>query len=282
MKVKILTDSICDLTPELLARYDIDVVPLTIVLGDTPYKDGLEIKPADIFDFVGNGKGTSQTTAINIGEYHSIYEKSIAGGAEGIIHFILSSELSAGYHNAVVAANEFENIYPIDTKSLSAGSGWLALYAGELLDAGDDLKTVAQKVNEKIDKADASFVIDTLHYLHKGGRCGGLTALGANLLNLKPCLELRDGRIEVGKKYRGAIEKVLYQYIEERVKARDNLDLSRCFITHTFPTDEIPNAMRELVLRLQPGFREVLITPAGCTISNHCGPKTLGILLYRK
>jgi DegV family protein with EDD domain len=150
------------------------------------------------------------------------------------------------------------------------------------LDAGEELKTVAEKVNAKINKADASFVIDTLYYLHKGGRCGGLTALGANLLNLKPCLELRAGKIEVGKKYRGAIEKVLRQYIEERVKGHDDLDMTRCFITHTFPTDEVPNAMRDFVLELQPGFKEVLITPAGCTISNHCGPKTLGILLYRK
>jgi len=282
LKIKIIADSTCDLSQELLLKYDIRRVPLTIVKGGQGFKDGEEISPREIFDFVESGGGACQTTAVNIGEYSQAYAEELEAGADAIIHFILSGELSAGYSNAVIAAGEFNNVYPIDTRSLSTGAGWLVLYGAELAKTEQDPKLIVEKCEAKKQLSDASFVIDTLKYLHKGGRCSGLTALGANLLNLKPCLELREGKIEVGKKYRGNIEKVIRQYIADRIQGRDDLDLSRAIITHTFfDSPEFVNDIARYAKELQP-FNEVLITDAGCTVSNHCGPCTLGILIYRK
>ncbi|MDR2530858.1 MAG: DegV family EDD domain-containing protein, partial [Oscillospiraceae bacterium] len=227
-------------------------------------------------------KGVCQTTAINIEEYAQAYAEEFANGCESIVHFTMSSALSAGYSNAVAAARDFKYVYPIDTMSLSTGAGWLALYACELLESGVEPSEVAARCESKKTLADASFVIDTLTYLHKGGRCSGVAALGANLLNLKPCLELRNGKIEVGKKYRGNIEKVIRQYIEDRLIDRGDVDLSLAMVSHTFFDDpEFVEAACDRIRELQP-FARVIPTFAGCTVSNHCGPNTLGLMFYRK
>jgi DegV family protein with EDD domain len=271
-----------DISPELQTKYSIGINPLTIVLDDKACKDGVDISPQDIFEFVSSGKGTSKTTAVNIEEYREFYAKYAAEGAEGIVHFILSSELSAGYFNAVIAAEEFENIFPIDSLSLSTGGGWLAVYAAELAAEGKTAAEIAQDVKAKAGKIDASFVVDTVEYLRAGGRCSGLAAFGANLLGLHPCLELRGGKIEVGKKYRGNIKKVLKQYIEEKLRDAKDIDLRRAIVSHTFFDDsEFVDEMVALVKKYQP-FEEILICPAGCTISNHCGPGTLGVLFCRQ
>lgn len=282
MKVKILCDSTMDISPELQAKYDININPLTIVLGDNAYKDGVDISPKDIFEFVSSGKGTSKTTAVNIEEYREFYAKHINDGAEGIVHLILSSELSAGYFNAILAAEEFENVFPIDSRSLSTGGGWLALYAADLAAEGKPAAEIAELVKAKVALVDASFVVDTLEYLRAGGRCSGLASFGANLLSLHPCLEMRGGKIEVGKKYRGNIKKVLKQYIEEKLKDAKDIDLRRAIVSHTFFDDpELVSDTIALIKEYQP-FAEVLDCPAGCTISNHCGPGTLGVLFCRQ
>jgi len=282
MKIKLIADSTCDLTDEQLEQLDVRMVSLTIVKGDTDYKDRIDITQKDIFEYVGSGAGICQTTAVNISEYSQAYSEELAKGYDAIIHFVISSELSACYNNAVVAAQEYQNIYVIDSRVLSSGAGWLVLYASQLIEQGLDAGEIAEKVQEKVERSETSFVIDTLHYLYKGGRCSGLVALGANLLNLKPCLELKEGKIEVGKKYRGNIEKVAAQYITERLKDREDIDLSFCCISHTFlDKPEFVDKMVELVKELQP-FGEVYVMPAGCTISNHCGPNTIGVLFTRK
>ncbi|MDR2361099.1 MAG: DegV family protein [Oscillospiraceae bacterium] len=278
MKVKILCDSTMDISPKVKEKYGIGINPLTIVLGDKAYKDGVEISPKEIFDFVGAGKGTSKTTAINIEEYREFYSKHIDGDTSGIVHLILSSELSAGYFNSMIAAEEFDNVFPIDSMSLSTGGGWLAIYAAELADEGRSAAEIAQIIKAKAANVDASFVVDTVDYLRAGGRCGGLAAFGANLLGLHPCLELRGGKIEVGKKYRGNIKKVIRQYVEEKLKDVQGIDPRRAIVSHTFFDDpEFVEEIIGLVGTYQP-FKEILNCPAGCTISNHCGPGTLGVL----
>jgi len=282
MNIKIIADSTCDLSDELLEEYNILRLPLGIVMGDDIFKDGIEVTPIDIFKHVDSGKGLCKTSAINVAEYRDAYASEFSKGADAILHFTLSCELSACYENALIAAEEFDNVYPIDTRSLSTGSGWLVLYAADLAAEGVAAKELAGLCEEKKHLSDTSFVIDTLDYLYKGGRCSGLAAFSASLLNLKPCLNLIDGKIEVGKKYHGNIKKILLKYVEDRIGNRDDLDLRRAFVTHTFFDDpEFVSEIVELVSRTQP-FNEVLITKAGCTISNHCGPNTLGVLIYRK
>ncbi|MCL2756863.1 MAG: DegV family protein [Coriobacteriia bacterium] len=282
MRIKILADSTCDLTDELLAKHDIRRLPLGIVIGDKILKDGVEATPFDIFAYVDSGKGICMTNAINVAEYVAAYREEFENGADAILNFTISAELSSCYENSVLAAQDFENVYSIDTRSLSTGGGWLVLYAAELVAEGMSAADVAAACEKKKELSDASFVIDTLGYLHKGGRCSGLTAFAASALNLKPCLNLINGKIEVGKKYHGNIEKSLRRYIEDRLKGRTDLDMRRAIVTHTmFDNLGFVHEIVNLVKSLQP-FKVVDITSAGCTISNHCGPNTMGVLIYRE
>ncbi|MCL1879285.1 MAG: DegV family protein [Actinomycetia bacterium] len=282
MQAKIIADSTCDLSAELLERYQIRRVPLTIVKGEDELKDGDEITPQDIFAYVDSGQGVCHTAAVNVREYQAVFADAFAQGAEAVLSFTISSKLSSCYQNSVIAGEDFNNVYSIDTCSLSTGGGWLVLYAAELLQQGLSARQVVERCETKRLLSEASFVISTLDYLHKGGRCSGIAALGANLLNIKPCLELCDGEIRVGKKYRGTTKKVLRQYLRERLEGRDDLDLSRAIVTHTMYDDlQFVREMVRLVGELQP-FREVLFTDAGCTVGNHCGPGTLGVLIYGK
>ena len=281
MNIKIIADSTCDLSQELLEKHNIRRVPLGIIMGNGVYKDALEITPLDMFRYVESGKGICQTSAINVAEYTEVFREEFEKGAEAILNFTISGALSSCYENALIAAQEFENVYSVDTRSLSTGGGWLVLYAAELAAEGIGIAELFAICEKKKQLSDASFVIDTLDYLYKGGRCSGLAAFSATLLNIKPCLNLIGGKIEVGKKYHGNIKKSLRKYVEERVGGRDDLDLRRAIVTHTFYDDpDFVSEIVELVQGLQP-FREVFSTFAGCTICNHCGPKTLGVLLYR-
>ena len=287
MKVKILADSTCDLSDELLIKYDIRQIPLSIIKGEQTFRDRLEITPSDIFEHVSSGKGICFTSAINVAEYLEVFREEQAKGFDALINFTISNELSACYVNSVIAAKELSDqgidmeIYSVDTRSLSTGGGWLVLYAADLVAQGMEAREVAQACEKKKLLGDTSFVIDTLDYLHKGGRCSGLAAFGASLLNLKPCLNLIDGKIEVGKKYHGSIKKSLQKYIEDRIGRREDLDLRRAFVTHTFYDDPaFVEEIVDLVMNMQP-FEEVITTSAGCTIANHCGPGTLGVLVYK-
>ena len=278
MRIKIIADSTNDLSTELLAKNDIRRIPLPIILGDTGYRDGEDITPADVFRFASEGKGTPQTSAINVAEYGEIFQEELAKGAGAILHFVISSELSSCHQNATVAARDFDNVYPIDTMHLSTGGGWLVLYAADLVAQGLSAREIATKCEEKKQLISTSFVLDTLEYMRRGGRCSGFTALSAGLLNIKPCLAMRGGKLGVEKKYRGSLKKVIRQYLKDKLENQDDIDLSRAFITHTFYDD--PSFIRETVeiTKELAGFEEVLTTEAGCTVANHCGPKTLGVL----
>ena len=281
LKIKISSDTTCDLSPELRARYDVDTVPLYIVKDGKEYKDTIEIGPEDIYAYARETGKNCSTAAVSVADYEELFRKELET-ADAIIHTHISSDMSACYQNACIAAREFENVFPIDTRSLSTGIGYLVVEAALLAESGVPAAEIAERINAMRDKLDVTFVIDTLTYLHRGGRCSAVAALGANLLSLKPCIEVRGGKMGVGKKYRGKVEKCIMQYVREKLEGQTDIDTRRLFITHSGGFE--PGFLDEV--KAEAGkyqhFDEVLTTVAGSTISSHCGPKTLGIIFARK
>ena len=281
MKIKISADSTCDLPPYILDKYDIGITPLYVIKGGESFKDSLEITPDDIFDYVESGAGTCHTSAINIADYVEYFSEYLKSH-DAVIHINLSSEISACHQNALIAASELDNVYVIDSRNLSTGSGHIVMDAAIMAQKGLLPEEIIETIKKMVPLVEASFVIDTLKYLHKGGRCSALTALGANILKLKPCIEVTDGKMDVGKKYRGKFDSVIPQYIDDRLSGRDDIDYRRIFITYPprTPQKVVDDARAKIeALGL---FEEVLDSVAGCAISNHCGTVTLGILFYRK
>lgn len=279
-KIKITCDSTCDLTNELYNNNNVTVVPLSIALGDEIRRDSIDIDADEIFRYV---KATSQlpkTSAISIGEYEEVFGALVNDGYT-VIHINLSSELSSSHQNACLAAEDIGNVYVVDSRNLSSGSGHLVLLAAALAENGMEAREIVEILNEKKSKLDVSFVLQTLEYLHKGGRCSGVAAFGANALRLHPEIQVCDGKMQVGRKYRGDMEKSILAYVHGRLDNRDDIDTDRIFVTHSGVPEEILDKVVSTVKELHP-FREVLITRAGCTISSHCGPACLGVLFFRK
>ena len=280
MRIKISSDSTCDLTKELCEKYDITLMPLTVIKDGKPFADGVDITPADIFDHVAGGGGLCSTTAMNIGEYTEMFEKYSAQ-YDGVIHINLGSGFSSCYQNACLAAEDYENVRVIDSQNLSTGQGLVVLEACELAQSCNDLDELASQLREFTEKVEASFLLDQLTYMVKGGRCSTVAALGANLLNLKPCIEVKNGKMGVVKKYRGNYAKCLASYVKERLAERDDIDRNTLFVTHTVISDECEAAVEDAV-KEYGNFENVYNTQAGCTVSCHCGPGTLGVLFVRK
>ena len=280
MKIKIISDSTCDLTPELLAQHDISIVPLIVMKNDEEFLDGATITPADIFAHVAAGGSLCSTAARSVGAYMEEFEK-YTGEYDGVVHISIGSGFSSSYQNACLAAEEFDNVRVIDSKNLSTGQGLVVLKACELAKTAASLDELQAELEAYTGKVEASFLVDKLDYLAKGGRCSSAAALGANLLNLKPCIEVRDGKMTVVKKYRGNYAKCLASYIKERLTDREDLDTSTLFITQTKITDECYAAVKESVAAYST-FEKEYETVAGCTVSCHCGPGTFGILFARK
>ena len=278
--VIITSDSTCDLSPELKERYNIQILPLGVTLGDKTFFDGVDITPDDIYAHHSKTGELPKTTAANMSDCIDFF-KEITDKGNSIVHFTISSEMSSTFNNCRMAAEEFENVYVIDTKNLSTGGGLLVVAAAEMAAKGMDAKTIAEEVTKLVPCVDASFVIDNLEYLHKGGRCSAVAMLGANLLKLKPCIEVTNGSMGVGKKYRGRFADVLKTYVNERIGNGDDIDLDRVFVTHAGCDSEIVDAVVKQVKETAP-FKEVFLTRAGCTISSHCGADTLGVLFIRK
>lgn len=281
MKVKIISDSTCDLSPELVRQYDIGIVPLYVVMGDRISKDGVEATPEDIYDYVDKTNVLPKTSAPNLNDFLSTFGNWKEQGYD-IVHFNISADFSSSYATAVTAANELGGIEVVDTRNLSTGSGLVVLHACEMAQRGASAKEIAEECRALTERVEASFVVDSIDYLRKGGRCSAIAALGANLLKLKPCIEVIDGKMTPGKKYRGKIDKVILNYVSERLTGRDDIDKHRIFITHTRCSEEIVEEVRDLINEISPGFEEILETTAGCTITSHCGPYTLGVLFIRK
>lgn len=279
MKIKILSDSTCDLSQPLLAQHDIGILPLIVVKDEQEYADGLTITPQEIFAHVAAGGQLCSTAAANIGAYREAFAK-YAQSYDGVVHVNIGSDFSSSYQNACLAASEFENVRVIDSKNLSTGQGLVVLKACELSETCTSLDELKEQLDAFTEKVEASFLVDKLDYLVKGGRCSSAAALGANLLNLKPCIQVRDGKMSVGKKYRGAYSKCLYHYVKDRLEGRTDLDKGTLFITYTTVDDACRDAVLEAV-HTYGDFETVYETVAGCTISCHCGPGTLGILFVR-
>ena len=280
MNIKILSDSTCDLSQELLEKNNITLVPLTVIKNDEPFVDGVTITPAEIFAHVAAGGDLCSTTATNMGEYAEWFEK-YAGDYDGVVHINIGSGFSSCYQNACLAAEEFDNVRVIDSQNLSTGQGLVVLKACELAKTCQSLDELQQQLQAFTEKVEASFLLDQLKYMVKGGRCSAVAALGANLLNLKPCIEVKNGKMGVVKKYRGNYAKSLASYVKERIADREDVDKGTLFVTRTPVTDECLEAVKEAV-DTYADFENIYWTEAGCTVSCHCGPGTLGVLFVRK
>ena len=280
MRVKIISDSTCDLSPELIQKNDIGIVPLIVMKEGEEFLDGITINPADIFAHVASGGRLCSTAARGVAVYQDAFAK-YANDYDGVIHVNIGSDFSSSYQNACIAAADFDNVRVIDSKNLSTGQGLVVLKACELAQTAMDMDELKAQLDEFASHVEASFVMDRLEYMVKGGRCSGAAALGANLLSLKPCIEVKDGKMMVVKKYRGHIEKCMVSYVKDRLTGRDDLDNGTIFITHTDVSPESLEAVRSAVAELGH-FKNVYETVAGCTVSCHCGPGTLGILFARK
>ena len=279
-KIKITCDSTCDLTRELYDSYDVEVMPMGVSMGDDFRHDGVDVAADDLYAYVEKTGQLPKTSAISMGEYIDVWSKYVNDGYE-IVHINLSSELSTSNQSARLAAAELGSVYVVDSRNLSSGSGHLVLLARDLINADLPAKEIAEILTDMANRLDVSFVLQTLDYLHKGGRCSGIAAFGANLMKLRPEIEVVDGKLKVGKKYRGSAEKSILDYVRGRLEGRTDIQTDRIFITHSGAPAEILEKVAALVKQLHP-FEEVIETRAGCTISCHCGPCCLGVLFLTK
>ena len=278
-KIKITCDSTCDLTSHLYVQNQVEVLPLGISLGDEFRQDGVNITSDELFSYVNSSGELPKTAAPSIGEYENVFRKCTDRGYR-VIHISLSSELSASYQNACLAAEEVGNVNVVDSRSLSSGSGLLVLIAAEMASSGMSAEAIVKALDQKKEYLDVSFVLQTLEYLHKGGRCSGLTSYGASVLKLRPEIQVVDGKMQVGKKYRGELERSIFAYIRGRLEGKSDIDHRRIFITHSGVPQHLVEKVKELVKELQP-FQEVIESRAGCAISSHCGPNCLGVLFFK-
>ena len=283
MKPVILSaDSTCDLGKELTEKYQVQLCPYHVELDGKSYRDGVDLEPDFIYQVYREKKILPKTSAINISEYEEHFKRWTDQGCE-VVHITLGHGLSSSYQNCCMAAADLPGVYVIDSCNLSTGTGLLVLEAASRIAQGMEAKQVAEQVEALVKKVSASFVIDTLEFLYKGGRCSALQMLGANLLSLKPSIVVNteDGSMSVGKKYRGTLDKALLHYVSDQLKGRTDLNEERVFITHSGISEERLDSVKKAVEELG-AFKEILVTRAGCTISSHCGPNTLGVLFLTK
>lgn len=281
-EVVITADSTCDLPGYLIKKHGIDISPLGIQLGLESYQDGVDITPDDIYSYYHQTKVLPKTAAVSPIAYAELFEKYTSQG-KAVVHINLSSAISSTHQNAALASEEFEDVYVVDSKNLCTGLGLLVLKACDLRDEGFSAQEIAQRLETLKHKVNSSFVLDTLEFLHKGGRCSGLTKLGANLLGLKPSIAVnnQDGTMSVGKKYRGKIEAVYAQYARDVMKNLGNMDRRRIVVAHSGISQEKIDILHNEV-SLAGIFDEVIVARAGCTITSHCGPGTAAIMYMEK
>lgn len=275
MRIAISAENTIDLPKELLDEYQIDVIPFPVILGDKTYNDGV-LPSQDIFDYVEIHKVLPKTCALNEYQYGEWF-KSLLEKNDAVIHITLSSGITSSIQNAIRAASNLKNVYVIDSKTLSTGIALLAIYARELANQGLEPNDIVNKVNSRVPSLQVSFVVNTLEYLHRGGRCSAAANFGANLLKLKPMIVVKsDGKMDSDKTFRGKNSIVIQNYCDVVFERFKNPDLSVGFVTHTMASPEMIEAAKNAML--QHGFKKVYVTVAGPTITSHCGPKTLGIL----
>lgn len=281
--VKIISDSTCDLSRELLEKYDIAIVPLHVHLGDEQYLDGVNITPDELYAWSDANNSTPKTAAASIAEVMDIYKQYLET-ADEIVIFSVSAEMSSNYRVMKLAAQEIECedcIYVVDSANLSTGIGLLVIEAAFMAKEGKNGSEILSAIEMMKPKIRASFVVDTLTYLHRGGRCSGVAALAGGVLQLHPKIVVENGRMDAKKKYRGKMNRVILSYVKDMEENLKAAKPDRVFITHSGCEAEEIDAVREYLESLQV-FGEILETRAGGVISSHCGPGTLGVLFVEK
>ncbi|MBQ8980205.1 MAG: DegV family protein [Eubacterium sp.] len=279
--ILITADSTCDLPSDIVKSRDIEIVPLSILLGEDEHLDGVDVTPDDIYNFVSEQKILPKTAAVPPNRYYEVFERAVNEGKK-VVHISLSSAISSTYQNACIAAEEFDDVYVVDSKSLCTAMGLLVLKACDFRDKGMDAKKIADKVTKLVPKTSATFVLRSLEYLHKGGRCSGVARFGSNVLGIKPSIEVNaDGAMDVAKKYRGKMEAVYKQYVNDRLD-ENRIDTSRIVIANSGDIEPQTLAFIKGLVEGGDRFNEIIFADAGCTISSHCGPGTLAIFYIRR
>lgn len=274
MKIALSAESTIDLPHHLLQKYDIHTTPFTILLGDETKLDG-EVPVSEIIDFVNKTGKLPKTSAVNQFQYKEHWDKLLED-YDAVIHICLSSEISVACHNAKTCAQDYDNVYVIDSRSLSTGIALLAIYASKLIQQGLEPKEIVEKVTARIPSLQVSFILERLDYLHKGGRCSALSLFGANLLKLRIQILVKDGKMGPANKYRGNMNRCILNYVNDTLATFNTPDLSEVFITSTTASEEQIESVKAILQ--EHGFKNVMVTNAGGTITSHCGENCLGIL----
>lgn len=285
-KVKIITDSTADIGDELARRYNVDIIPLMVHLGEDEYRDGVDITTEDVFNYVSKTKQLPKTAAASMVDIKNTFQKWIDMDCD-VVYTGIGSKLSATYMSAKLASESLPEgrVHLVDSQNLSTGIGLLVAKAGDMALAGCAASEIAAEMEACVPKVRAGFIVDTVEYLYMGGRCSSLESFMAGMLKLRPRLAVKDGIIISDKKYRGNYDRCLTSYAEDIIESMANAEKSRVFITNAV-TPESPisdNDASRIHDMLEPlGFGEIIHTGAGCVISSHCGPRTLGILYMDK
>ena len=276
MSVKIIADSTCDLPEALLTQYDITILPLSIVKDGQFYRDRIEITPQDVFAHVDAGGALCSTAAVNVSEFTDCFAQ-YSSRYDAVICITLSAEMSSCYQNACLAAASFSNVYAVDSRNLSSAQGLIALDAARLAAEGYAGHEIVRMLNEETGKVQSSFLLDRLDYMRKGGRCSAVAALGANLMHLKPCIAVKDGKMGVVKKYRGSFEHCMVQYTKELLEHSPNSRGDIAIVVH-HAADRAAVDATLLTLKEDGRFKAVYEARTGCTVACHCGANTIGVM----
>ena len=279
-KVIISTDSPADIPAALVEKYSVAVCPLHVILGGEDKLDGVNVTPDDLVENYQQTKALPSTSAIPVGEYTDKFAELTADGSS-VVHISLSAGVSSSHRNAVIAAEDFDDVYVVDSTLLTTGIAALVVKAAHMAESGMSAAEIAKEIETLREKVDVSFVLDNLEFLAKGGRCSAVAALGANILGIRPSLEMREGKLGMCKKYRGKIEKVQLQYVAERIESLGEFDDEFCFMTHSPIDPEQAKTLVEAVKAIGK-FKEVIEADAGCTITAHCGPNCVGFVAIKK
>lgn len=279
MKIAICSDSSLDLSKELIEENNILVKPFGITLGETSYLDGVDITKEQIFEYVDKTKVLPKTNAINMAEYQEFFTETLKN-YDTLVMFCISSEFSSSYNNAFLASKEFNGkVHIIDSRNLSTGVGMQVLYACNLRDSGASVDEICEKVHARRNAVQASFVIEKLDYLYKGGRCNSLQLLGANLLKIRPSILVKNGKMGMNKKYRGGMVDVVTNYVKDTLEEFNTPATDFCFITYSTASQEMLDAATKVVTDYGK-FKKIYYTQANATVTSHCGKNTIGLLYF--
>ena len=277
MKIKICADSTCDLSPELIAKYNVGIMPLHVALGTDDRLDGVTIQPDDIYSYYATNKKLPRSGARSAEDYKEFFSSFLSDGYDAVVHYDISSDMSGSYDNAMLVAQQLSNVYVVDSRNLSTGTGLLVLDACDMAAQGMEPTDIVKRSQQRASAVRASFIIDKLEFLYKGGRCSSIAYLGANLLQINPVIEVTDGRMGIASKPMGRYTRCIEKYAEWVKKNCTSPDKTRCFVTHTKMDEGLAEKVVEIV-RSWGIFDEILETTAGCTVTTHCGSNTIGIL----